>query len=88
VVAAPNVSKDGQPIRFLVNLEQAAPIQLSLFSLTGEKVAELAAQGSAGANVLTWDLTNTLEQKVASGLYPYILRAGDARQSGKVAVIH
>jgi hypothetical protein len=88
VVAAPNISKDGQPIRFLVNLEGAAPLQLSLYSLTGEKVAELTAQGGPGANSLTWDLTNQSGSIVASGLYFYVLNAGGLSQTGKVVVLH
>jgi hypothetical protein len=61
---------------------------LDLYSLTGEKVEEIAAQGAAGTNTLTWHLSNGLGERVASGLYFYRLRAGDAAQTGKVVVIH
>lgn len=88
VVAAPNVSRDGEPVRFQVALPQTAPIELDLFSLTGEKVAVMQTQGQAGSNTLTWDLMNGQGNKVASGLYIYVLRAGSLAQTGKVVVIH
>jgi hypothetical protein len=88
MVAAPNVSRNGQPIRFLMNLGRTSPLQLRFFSLTGEKVAELTAQGSVGANILTWDLTNNAKEKVASGLYLYVLDARGFTQKGKVVLLH
>lgn len=88
VVAAPNVSTNGRPIQFRVTLSQAVPIQLTLFSLTGEKVAGLSAEGQSGLTNLTWDLTNDMGEQAASGLYLYVLRAGNLVQTGKVALIH
>ena len=88
VAAMPNISRDGQPIQFRVNLSQAAPLRLDLYSLTGEKVAQLTAEGNPGVTTLTWDLTNPSGSSVASGLYIYVLRTGDSIQSGKVVVIH
>lgn len=88
VVAAPNISRDGEPIRFEVNLGEAAPLELDLFSVTGEKVAAINAQGAAGINTLTWDLANASKGQVASGLYIYLLKAGDLTQTGKVVVLH
>jgi len=88
VVAAPNISRDGQPIQFEVNLGEAVPLELDLFSVTGEKVAAINTEGAIGMNTLTWDLTNASKSQVASGLYIYLLRAGDLTQSGKVVLIH
>ena len=91
VVAAPNVSKDGEPIRFQVTLGAPAQIQLSLFALTGEEVYQATAQGSAGTNSLVWGLENQAQESVASGLYVYVIKVADAAgvraQTGKVAVL-
>jgi hypothetical protein len=91
VVAAPNISRDEEPIKFLVNLAQPAQIVLTLYSLSGEKVFNESAQGTAGLNSLVWDLTNNQNQPVASGLYIYVLQmvGGGKTENhlGKVVVI-
>jgi hypothetical protein len=92
VVAAPNLSTGGQPIRFLMNLGQPAPIRLSLFALTGELVYTAQAEGGEGLDSLVWNLQNHSGAQVASGLYIYVLTASDGTstqtQTGKVVVIH
>ena len=91
VAAVPNLSTGGQPIRFLVNLDQPAQVQLGLFSLTGELVFSGQIEGNQGSNTLVWNLQNTSRQAVASGLYIYILRVdnGGPQEThvGKVAVL-
>jgi len=91
VAAVPNLSSGGQPIRFLVNLDQPGQIQLSLFALTGEQVYSTQMQGNAGSNNLAWNLENNSQQPVASGLYVYVLEvtAGTNRETriGKLVVI-
>ncbi len=93
VVAAPNVSRDGEPIQFLFNLEQPAWIRLSIYSLVGEQVYNVSTAGNMGSNKLVWSLQNQDGANVASGLYIYALRienaGGDtAVKIGKVAVLH
>ena len=92
VVAAPNLSQNGEPIRFLVKLTQAARIKLSLYSLAGEEAYQTAASGNAGSNSLVWNLENKTGQPVASGLYIFVLRLDDgtglSTQVGKVVVLH
>ena len=92
VVAAPNVSRDGQPIQFRVRLDEPAKIEVFLFNLTGEQVFEAESQGNAGLNTITWNLENLDNSQVASGLYIYVLKAEDGGsikiQRGKVAVLH
>ena len=92
MVAAPNISRDEEPIKFLVNLTKPAQVALSLFTLSGEKVYNAGAQGSAGLNTLVWELENNGNQPVASGLYIYVLSIGDGspiiRRTGKVVLIH
>ena len=91
VVAAPNVSTGGEPIRFLVNLEQPAQVKLAMFALTGEQVYASTLSGGAGENTLLWDLENQAGSMVASGLYLYKVDINDGTASilktGKVAVI-
>ena len=92
VVAAPNVSHNGQPVQFRVNLEKPSEIQLSLFSVSGEKAFETSIQGNAGLNTISWNLSNSSASPVASGLYFYQVQAGSdggqALKIGKVAVLH
>jgi hypothetical protein len=91
VVAAPNISRDEEPIKFLVTLAQPGQMNLALYSLSGEKVYNISAGGTAGLNTLVWDLTNSLNQPVASGLYIYRLSANEGttneNRMGKVVVI-
>ena len=90
ILAVPNISKDGGPIKFLVNLKQPVPITLTLDSLSGEKVST-DTQGTAGLNILVWNVTNSGNQPVASGLYIYVINLVDGfqpiRRLGKVVVI-
>lgn len=91
-VAAPNVSRNNQPIDFLVNLNAPADIVLSLFTLAGEKVYGAQTQGSAGANKLVWNLSGNANGRVTSGLYLYYLEVAGSdgsRQTrvGKIVVL-
>ena len=88
LVVAPNVSRNGEPIQFRVNLSESVPIHLALYSLTGEKVVEMDRPGSTGLNTLTWSLQTTAQENVASGLYIYVLKAGTMVKTGKVALLH
>jgi hypothetical protein len=91
-VAAPNISDVGQPVQFLVKLNQPAKLVLSLYTLVGEEVFVKSVQGTVGENTLPWELKNNSGASVASGLYIYSLQAdgGNQRETrmGKVVVIH
>jgi len=75
-----------------VNLNQAGRIELSLFTIMGERVYQTSVQGNAGVNSLGWNLQNLSGSPVVSGLYLYqVAVQNDTRtvtQTGKVAVIH
>ena len=92
VVAVPNISRSGQPVDFRVQLTQAAQLNLTLYSILGEKVYRAAAAGNPGLNTMVWSLENSSGNPVASGLYFYLLVAegtpGSFQQSGKVVVLH
>ncbi|MGH7740345.1 MAG: NHL repeat-containing protein [bacterium] len=90
--ALPNVSRNGQPIRFQVTLPQSGIIHLSLFSLTGELVYQADLPGQTGVNSLLWGLQNSSGAPVASGLYLYVIQvngpSGESVQKGQVVVLH
>jgi DNA-binding beta-propeller fold protein YncE len=92
VVAAPNISQNGEPIRFLVRLTRAGQMELSLYSLAGEEVYETTVFGNAGTNSLVWKLENKTDQTVASGLYIFVLKAEDgsivSMKVGKVVILN
>jgi hypothetical protein len=91
VVAAPNVSRNGEPIQFRIALPKAARVSLSIFALSGELVYQTEVYGSRGTNTLIWEARNQARQAVASGLYLYVLRANDGSSTqtvqGKIAII-
>jgi hypothetical protein len=88
VVAAPNVSRDNEPIQFQIHTEQAGPIQLEIYSLSGERVYAANIVGRQGENTLFWNLQNQAGSSVASGLYLYRVNMAGQVHSGKIAVIH
>jgi hypothetical protein len=92
IVPAPNLSRNGEPIRFRVTLDQPSKISLTLFSLAGERIYSADTQGPAGLNTLIWGLTNLQSQTVASGLYLYQVTIDDGLRKfdriGKVVVLH
>jgi hypothetical protein len=90
--ALPNISRNGQPIRFQVTLPQAALVRLSLFTPTGESVYSTQISGQAGVNSLEWLLRNHSGLPVASGLYLYVIQvsgpSGVLIHKGQVVVLH
>jgi uncharacterized repeat protein (TIGR01451 family) len=92
VVVAPNISKDGEPVKFMVNLEKPSQIKLSLFNLVGEQVYQTNISGESGTNTLLWQVNNQKGEPVASGLYIYVVSfdngSGFVNKVGKVVVLH
>ncbi len=92
VVAAPNISRDGEPIEFRVRLAQPAQMKLTLYDLLGERVYQASLAGNPGLNLLEWDLDNSMGNQVASGLYIYVLEvdgaSGKTNRMGRVVVLH
>lgn len=88
----PNISREGQPVQFLVNLNASARLNLVIFALTGERVFDIQAQGNGGVNKLIWNAQNNAGQSVASGLYVYVLQifgnGTEETRTGKIVVIH
>ena len=92
VLAAPNLSRNGEPIKFMVYLDKEKQITLSLFTVTGEIVYNLSFSGKMGLNTINWPLQNQEGSQVASGLYLYMIQTDDGISTntnlGKVVVIH
>ena len=91
VVAAPNILRDWEPIKFLVNLTKPARLSLALYTLAREKAYIAEMQGAAGLNTLIWELQNYASQPAAGVLYIYVLQTDGGNQTekriGKVVVI-
>jgi hypothetical protein len=91
-LAEPNVSRNGEPIKFVWNLAGLAKVNLMIFSLTGEVIYQENLEGNSGTNNLIWPLENQLHKSVASGLYIYLIQASggtnSAAQTGKIVVLH
>ncbi|MGH7740066.1 MAG: protease pro-enzyme activation domain-containing protein [bacterium] len=92
ITVEPNLSRNGQPVRFEINLEQSAVIHLRLFTVMGELVYQADLPGQAGTNSLLWRLQNSSGAPVASGLYLYVIQvngpSGESVQKGQVVVLH
>jgi len=91
-VAAPNISRNGQPIIFMINLGGNAMVQLNLYSLMGEEVYSDTIYGNAGINNITWLLRNKTQIPVASGIYIFTIQVNNGYETvtktGKVLVFH
>ena len=91
-VAAPNISRNGQPIQFMINLGANASVQLNLYTIIGEEVYSDSIEGNAGMNTITWLLKNKAQSSVATGLYIYTIEVNNGYQvttkTGKLLVFH
>jgi hypothetical protein len=91
VVAAPNLSKNGEPVNLRVTLGHNAQIHLVVYNLVGEMVYQTTVAGTDGENDLLWQVQNQSSSPVASGLYIYVIKIDDSKThktySGKIAVI-
>jgi hypothetical protein len=92
VVAVPNLSRDGEPVKLNFYLLEPAIVQLALFNVAGEEVYQATLEGSVGENSFTWDLRNLSGSPVASGIYVYEIEIQDGSSAqahkGKIAVFH
>ena len=91
-LAEPNISRNSQPIDFVIDLGGNASIQLSLYTLLGEEVFSETILGNPGVNTIVWNLKNQSLATVASGIYIYVIEVNNgsetANKTGKVMVIH
>jgi len=91
LLVRPNVSRGGQSIDWLVNLAAPSEIYLKIYDLSGELVYQTETAGTAGPNPLVWTLQNQSGQKVASGIYIYLVEVHDgvspSDRTGQVLVL-
>ena len=82
----PNPFNSITQIRFA--LPQAAEVDLTVYNLSGQKVAALATgTRSAGTYALRWDGRDARAQPLASGVYIYRLRADKQTLSRKLLLL-
>ncbi|MCX5782812.1 MAG: S8 family serine peptidase, partial [Elusimicrobia bacterium] len=67
-------------------------VKITIFNVAGELVKTLSEQSEIKTlgteKCAEWNATNNSGEKVASGVYIYVLRSGDSKQkSGKIAVL-
>ena len=86
--AYPNPGPDGAGnMMFKYNLGAAGDVTIKIYDLGGRLIRELQQAGQPGSNTATWDTTNRHGQKMASGVYIYILESGGARLVDKLAIV-
>ena len=73
----PNPFNPTTVIRY--QLPASSEVKLSIYNTTGQLVRTLVnGEMPAGSHAISWDATDNSGQRVASGVYLYIIRAGDA----------
>ncbi|MDQ7052355.1 MAG: FlgD immunoglobulin-like domain containing protein, partial [candidate division KSB1 bacterium] len=82
----PNPFNPGTQIRFA--LPQPAKVEAVVYDLSGRRVKTLLnGLVRAGWHSVTWDGTNALGHRVASGVYLYTIRAGAEVVTGKMTLV-
>jgi hypothetical protein len=63
-------------------------VSLAIYNLSGQLVKQLVAgQISAGQHSFTWDATNERGERVASGVYLYVIKAGEFTAQRKLVLM-
>ncbi len=82
----PNPFNAGTAITY--ELGQAGPVELGIFSLTGQRIHTLVSGAqSAGSHHLGWDGRDEGGRMVATGVYLYRLRAGAGVQTRRLVLL-
>jgi hypothetical protein len=69
-------------------LPQASEVSLSIYNLSGQLVKKLVAgEMNAGRHSLVWDATNDRGERVASGVYLYVIKAGEFSAQRKLVLM-
>ncbi|MDZ7725829.1 MAG: T9SS type A sorting domain-containing protein [candidate division KSB1 bacterium] len=70
------------------SLSNTEKVELSVYNVIGEKVAELVNQEqSAGEYSIQWDGTDQMGNKVSTGVYIYQIRAGSFTSTQKMVLV-
>ncbi|HPR23363.1 MAG TPA: C25 family cysteine peptidase [Candidatus Sabulitectum sp.] len=63
------------------------PVTISIYSVNGRRIREMGnLPGDSGYNQHTWDLTDEDGDRVASGVYVYVVSAGNSSLTGVATV--
>lgn len=91
-VAGPNVSRNFQPVRFYIQLNQPGEVMVDIFTPLGQRVTGTTFYGNTGMNDWLWDVQNATKHMVSSGLYIYTIRVtvngATEMKTGKVVILH
>jgi len=69
-------------------LPQAGEVSLSIYNTNGQLVKQVASgRYASGRHTLVWDATNERGERVASGVYLYVLKAGDFSAQRKLVLM-
>ena len=78
----PFKSNSGDPYIHFKNLPEGTHIRI--FTMNGRLVQSLDAPASG---LIDWDVRNADSNKLASGVYLYIMKSGDQKKEGKLVII-
>jgi hypothetical protein len=69
-------------------LPEASEVSLSIYNMSGQLVKKLVAgEMNAGHHNFTWDATNARGVRVASGVYLYVIKAGEFTARKKLVLM-
>jgi bacillopeptidase F (M6 metalloprotease family) len=73
---------------FFQNLPTTGKADIYIYNLAGEPVRKITIhQLSENFNKAEWNLCNSAQKKVASGIYFYLIKYSDKIKKGKIAII-
>jgi flagellar hook assembly protein FlgD len=71
-----------------LQLPVSGEVSLSIFNTNGQLVKKLVAgEMNAGQHNLAWDATNERGERVASGVYLYVIKAGEFTAQRKLVLM-
>ncbi|MDD5492016.1 MAG: glycosyl hydrolase [bacterium] len=83
VYAYPNPCKLAQQQKvYFANVSRQAT--LSIYDLNGDQIF---SDSNITVNPYSWNLVNSLGQRIASGIYLYVIQEGETLKRGKIAII-
>ncbi|MCA9743514.1 MAG: T9SS type A sorting domain-containing protein [Deferribacteres bacterium] len=69
-------------------LPMTSDVKLSIYNTAGQLVRTLVnGEMPAGSHAITWDATGNSGQRVASGVYLYVIRAGEFTSQKKLILM-
>ena len=70
------------------SLQKTSDVQIEIFNIQGQRVRSMLLPAQdAGLHTVTWDGTDRLRQRVASGVYLYRVKVGDDTEVRKMVLL-